>query len=351
MRAPAGHGHRRPGRARLPRLGAAWDAQLRTSRSDVRPLALVAVALVLTLLLADAAPRLLTRVADETVRTAVAGAATAGLTVSARLPERAVETGRDPSTGEQLPDLAAQIADALPAELVAVLGPPVATVSTAELHAALPGGGEALMRMAYTWRDGEPGVEWVEGVAPGSSRGGDLSAGGPEAWPVEVGLAAPVAELLGARAGEPLTVAGPDRVPLDVTVTGIFRAQDPRDPVWSGVRGMLEPVVRGSGAGLTTTVGAYLSVTSVPDARVALLASPSGVSRSITFPPRAEAFDLAGLETVAQLAGGAEAAPQALAVPGPRPTVTTTLDTVLRAAAARVGAAGAQAAVVLVGVL
>lgn len=318
----------------------------RRAAQDAWPLAVLAVVLLLAVVLADAAPRELGRVADRAVQVAVAAEPSAGMTVSAPFDGHVVEAVRDPGTADQLTEDAGHVRGALPRPLADVLGPPSAEISTTELAEATPAG-PAVLRLAYLWRDGFGGVDWVEGRAPGASTGGDVSQGQP--WPVEVGLSAPVAALTGARPGDRLTASAPDGLSVLLTVSGVFQARDPGDALWTRIPGILQPSVRGAGAGRTVALGALLSAASVPDVRLAL--DPQAVNRVIEFPVRPQALRFADLGAVARSVSALQAAPTDLGLAGPRPTVWTQLDQVARRVQARVLAAGAQASVLLVGVL
>ncbi|BDO42234.1 FtsX-like permease family protein [Cellulomonas sp. NTE-D12] len=318
----------------------------RRAAQDAWPLAVLAVVLLLAVVLADAAPRELRRVADHAVQVAVAAEPSAGMTVSAPFDQHVVEAVRDPGTAGRLTEDAGHVRGALPRPLGNVLGPPSAEISTTELAEATPAG-PAGLRLAYLWRDGFGGVDWVEGRPPGASTGGDISQGQP--WPVEVGLSAPVAALTGAHPGDRLTASAPDGLSVQLTVSGVFQARDPGDALWTRIPGILQPSVRGAGAGRTVTLGALLSADSVPDVRLAL--DPQAVSRVITFPVQAQALRFADLGAVARAVSALQAAPTDLGLAGPRPTVWTQLDQVARRVQARVLAAGAQASVLLVGVL
>ncbi|CAL8977968.1 hypothetical protein CELL_02707 [Cellulomonas sp. T2.31MG-18] len=318
----------------------------RRAAQDAWPLAVLAVVLLLAVVLADAAPRELRRVADHAVQVAVAAEPSAGMTVTAPFDQHVVEAVRDPGTADQLTEDAGHIRGALPTPLANVLGPPSAEISTTELTEATPAG-PALLRLAYLWRDGFGGVDWVEGRAPGASTGGDIAQGQP--WPVEVGLSAPVAALTGAHPGDRLTASAPDGLSVQLTVSGVFQPRDPGDALWTRIPGILQPSVRGAGAGRTVALGALLSAHSVPDVRLAL--DPQAVSRVIELPVRPQALRFADLGAVARAVSALQAAPTDLGLAGPRPTVWTQLDQVARRVQARVLAAGAQASVLLVGVL
>jgi len=328
--------------------GAVLIGLRRRAQADAWPLALTAVVLLLAVVLADATPRLLTRVADETARAAVVAEPSAGITVSAPFDDGFVRVERDPGTADQVATDAATIDAALPPALARVLDPPAGVVTTAPLSAVAQSGPVSL-QLAYLWRAGFAGVDWLEGAAPGASSSTGVPGTEGEAWPVAVGLSAPVAAELGAHPGDRLAVSGPDGLPLDVTVAGIFRPRDPGDPLWAQVPGLLAPLTLGAHAGQRTLMGALLSAESVPDVRLAL--EPQAVTRTFTLVVRPDAVRFAELGAVARAAAALEAAPTTLALVGPRPTVWTQLDALVHAVQVRVRAAGAQAAVLLVGTL
>jgi len=328
--------------------GAALLGPRRRAAADAWPLALSAALLLLAVVLADATPRLLTSVADEATRAAVAAYPAAGLTVTAPFDDAFVSADRDQTTAERVAVDGRTIEAALPPALARVLDPPSGLVSTTYLTTATPGGAVSL-QMAYLWRDGFAGVDWLEGHAPGVPPSGVFGSSDGVPWPVAVGLSAPVAAQLGAHPGDHLAISGPDGSQLDVTVSGIFRAREPADPLWGQAPGLLEPVTLGANAGRRTVVGALLSSDSVPDARLAL--PPQTVTRTFTLRLRPEAVVFADLGAVARAAAALEAAPTTLGLLGPRPKVWTQLDWLAHAIQARVRAAGAQASVLLVGTL
>ena len=69
------------------------------------------------------------------------------------------------------------------------------------------------------------------------------------------------------------------------------QARDPGDALWTRIPGILQPSVRGLGAGRTVALGALLSAASVPDVRLAL--DPQAVSRVIELPVQAQALRFA----------------------------------------------------------
>ena len=328
--------------------GAALLGLRRRAAADAWPLTLTAVLLLLAVVLADATPRLLTRVADEAVRAAVAARPSVGITVTAPFDDGLVSADRDPSTAEQVAADGATIEAALPPALARVLAPPSGLVSTTYLPTAAPDGAVSL-QLAYLWRDGFAGVDWLEGQAPGAPASGEFGSADGGTWPVAVGLSAPVAAQLGVRPGDRIAASGPDGRPLDVTVSGIFRAREPGDPLWAQVPGLLEPITLGANAGQRTVMGALLSAESVADVRLAL--PPQAVTRTFTLGVRPATVAFADLGDIARAAAALEAAPKTLGLLGPRPTVWSQLEGLARSIQARVQAAGAQASVLLVGTL
>lgn len=346
--------HRRPGRAGR-RVGTLHPAAVaRQARADVWPLVTAAVVICLTTFLAATTPWLLGAMADDAVRYAVADPqAGAEVTITVPLTEgwafpRELRT----DTASSVEYAADQLEENLPAELLTVLGPPLAAVTSTSLRLGLPDGGPGgNLRLAYVWSADAAEVEWVDG-GPGAATATPLEVAGARAgtrWPVEVGLSESAAALLDVRVGESLSVADGQSRPVDVTVTGVFRAQDPQDPVWGQVPELLEPRVLGTTGTARTEVAALLSAGSVPLARLAV--EPDDTLRTYTLEVEPDEVRHADARLVAARMAALEAAPTDLGIPGPEPTVRSRLDLVLLAADARVQAAQAQASVLLVAVV
>lgn len=346
--------HRRPGRAGR-RVGVLHPAAVaRQARADVWPLVTAATVICVTTFLAATTPWLLGAMADDAVRYAVADPqAGAEVTVTVPLTEgwafpRELRT----DTASSVEYAADQLEENLPAELLTVLGPPLGAVTSTSLRLDLPDGGPGgNLRLAYVWSADAAEIEWVEG-RPGAATATPLEVAGARAgtrWPVEVGLSESAAALLGVGVGESLSVADGQSRPVDVTVTGVFRAQDPQDPVWGQVPELLEPRVLGAAGTARTEVAALLSAESVPLARLAV--EPDDTTRTYMLEVEPDALRHADARLVAARMAALEAAPTDLGIPGPEPTVRSRLDLVLLAADARVRAAQAQASVLLVAVV
>lgn len=335
-------GSRRPGvdLANLPRR----------VRADLWPLLVTVAVVAVVVAVADAGPRLLRTVADETVRTAVEQAADTALIVTAPFPDDFRVVGRPPElTAEQVTATAAAIADALPPDLAPLFDTPVATVATIRLPLVVPDGrNEASLRLAYVWDGTEDAVEWLEGGPPVAGDPGTPWTDGA-VWPVQVGVSAGTSALLGVGPGDRVDVSAPTGLPLDVTVSGVFRPRDADDPRWADVPDLLDPRTRGSGFTTRTEVAAYLSAESLPAARFTL--DPRDTTATYRLAVRPSALDHAAGPRVATGIAALEADPAAIGLPGPGVRVTSRLDTTLVATQARIAAGGSQAAVLLVGLV
>ncbi|MGV8966293.1 MAG: ABC transporter permease [Cellulomonas sp.] len=342
--------HRSALPARSRRLGAALANLPRQARADLWPL-IVTVALTAVIVAgADAGPRLLTATADETVRTTVDQSPHTALTVTSPFPDDFRVDGRRPTeTATRVRDTARQIDEALPTGLASLFAAPVVTVSTIRLPLTVPDGhNEASLRLAYVWDGAEASVEWAEGGPPG---GADPAAlwSDDGTWPVQVAISTDAAAVLRIGAGDRIDVSDAGRTPLDVTVSGVFRATDVHDAVWSQVPDLLSPQTRGSGFTTRTEIAAYVSEQSLPDARMAL--DPPQTTTTYTLAATSSALSYHRLgSSVAQISK-LEATPTSLGLTDPGVRVTSGLDQALLSAQARITAGGAQAAVLLVGLI
>jgi len=318
-------------------MNVAW----RTARADLWPLLVTMLVVALTVGLSVAVPAALAGRADTAVRAAVAQSAPpAELLVTAPY----VIGASDPTVGAAdttvgVDEVARRITDALPDSLRRVLGPPVAAATSTDLEfstPALPTGG--VLWMSYLWSGREPAVRWLTGVAPGRP--------GPDGA-VQLALSDEVARTLGVGVGDTFEAIKPDHTTVPVLVTGVFAAQDVRDPVWTTRPEVLRPRVVGPSAAPTTVVGGLLSAASLPAARAAL--EPAGVTRTFHLPVDPQALDYAGSGTLATELAALEASPALLGAPGPAPTVTSGLDHVLTQVRERVAGTWAQATVLLAG--
>ncbi|QTE30970.1 ABC transporter permease [Pengzhenrongella sicca] len=341
--------HRADRSARTRRLGAALAHLPRQARADLWPL-LVTVAVVAVVGAgASVGPRLLAATADETVRVAVDTTAASDLTVTAPFTDDFRIEGRAPrDTALIVKSNASRIDGALPDDLAPLFAAPLVTVSTVRLPLAIPDGqNEAVLRLAYVWDGADAAVDWVEGGAPVAAAPAEAWSD-DSAWPVQVALSTEAAAALRVGVGDRINVSYPKR-PIEVTVSGVFRPTDAGDPVWTQDRDLLAPVTRGSGRTARTEIAALLSAQSLPDARLSL--DPLDTSTTYTLAVRSAAMTYGDLDSIVANLAKLEASPTSLDLIATGTRVTTSLDHTLLAAQARIRAGGAQAAVLLVGLV
>lgn len=357
--APASpHPHVRPApRRRLPAVSVA--AAVGRARADRGALVLTALVVAVAVFLAVVTPRLVAATGDEAVRYAVRAAGPDARLTFARPIDENPYAARDLAgrLAETTRAAAMTARDALPPTLAAVVGAPVTTVATLPL-AVLEPAPEAtvdrpVLRTAFVDHDGAPDVTWLTGGPAGAT----LTVKDARGWepgrfvPVEVGLSEAVAAALGVGVGDVISTRNDsETAAVDAVVSGVFRADDPADPVWTTVPGLLEPRLVGSFFTTQTQTAGLLSDASLP---AAVFAMPPGVSsREVTFPPVVGALDQPDVaEVAAEVAGLRAAADVPVARGASRATVRTDLDAVLLDARDRYGAALAQSSVLLAGVL
>lgn len=328
------------------------------ARADAGPLLLAVVVVSATVLLSAVTPRLVERTADTAVRTAVTDAGPDAQVVAAvPFVEDEGPTRLRTETVADVEDVAVRLENALPAELRDVLGPPVATVSTARLTLLLPEGERGSTALTFTSvrSDGPPEVRFVAGrAAQATITPAKLAAAPDDAPPpvVEVALSEPAAALLQVGPGDPLTVLEADSDAVAVTVSGIFRPVERDDPAWASAPGLLEPRVRGTGLTTETVVAGLVSDEALPVARLVVEADRRArTSRTYTFAPDPAALSAGSADDVVRALAGLQATPLGIAVPGARVTVESHLGDLLEEVDGSIRAARAQAAVLLTGVV
>jgi hypothetical protein len=305
------------------------------------PLALSAVVVALATVLVAAVPAAMGHTADDAVADAITRAGIdASVVVDAPFeredPDARIRQSRSAATVAESTSLAEF---RLGPDLDAALGPPVVGVTSTLLP--VTGAPGHTFRLAYVAGGAGARVVWTAGTAPGPSvpaAAADApvpAESGP--WTVHIGLSQPDATALGLRVGDQVPVRDPRGQDLDVRVTGIFRAVDPADPAWRNA-----PLLR-PGPGGGTTAG-LLSAGSLPDGRLAL--DPGDVRPTGTFYPGPVRWRDSGAVAAAVVALKASSGAE-----GPQLRWSSDLDTVLTAVRARVTAAGAQAAVLLAGLV
>jgi putative ABC transport system permease protein len=357
-------------RARRNRAIPSVPAVVGRLRADRWPLLLATAVLAVTSALAVATPRLIQRTADDAIRHAVTTADDVEVTaVRPLVSDPARPRVHDAYLAAATADLAELIDRDLPPTLGEVLAEPVTTIATSPLMAlGLEQGwqGEVALpsvRMYHLWRDGAPAVEWVTGGPPGGTLTreelralADLDAWSLEAaiyqglWPVEVALAQDVARALELDVGDHWTLTNQNHsLNVDLVLSGTFRPVDPADPVWANAPDVLEPRVVGSSLTRVTQVAGLLSDDSLSTA--AFLMPLGTTSRIVSFAPDARALDTGNADTVAAEIASMKAADGVARFGREAERTETRLDAVLRETQDEIGAATAQAAVLLAGIL
>ncbi|GAA2207617.1 hypothetical protein GCM10009850_030750 [Nonomuraea monospora] len=311
---------------------------------------LVAAVVAAVTLLAGAVPPMLYATAGDAVRDAVRRSG-ADLQVHARMERDDGQAGtrvRAPRLAEDVDDFRNRAADELGPGLRAALHPPVATVTSPTLKIT-DGSVLRTFQLAYLARDGGPGVTWIAGgpPEPTGSETAEVPYGAPP-WPVRVGLSEADAAALRVGPGDGIPLADDQGNVKKVEVSGVFRPQDSADPAWRLVPALLRPVAGADGSGSTRLAG-LLSRESLPDARLAF--GQDELRRTAHFTPDPSRLTWDSVASVAARVVELKASSGSSGARDGSLRWETRLDGVLRDVRARVSAAFAQAAVLLVAVL
>lgn len=323
--------------------GAALLLPRRRARQDAGLLLGTALLLAGALLALLAAPRLLDRTADEALRTAVAHAgADAGVTLRGASPSDAAPPGAPfDELVQQARWIDAEVDLMLPATAVGRSAPYRTVLDGRSAFAdGGPDGVVLATRLVTVSTPSDPAdpVRWVAGRVPEAADPGTPE--DPRPPTVQVGLHVDAARELGVDPTlAPVRLRIGTRTSYQtVDVTGLYEAVDPQDPHWARVPELLGPVATPTSEETPLLVGLYV----VPDA-VSDMARVMGTGR---LPGSALALPDVDRITTAD-------------VPSLRRDVVSFLTTekgassglpaVLDAFAAHLGAARAQAALVLAG--
>ncbi|MDG4808650.1 ABC transporter permease [Micromonospora sp. WMMD1120] len=331
-----------------------WPSIRGRGRADAGPLLLTAAVIAAVVLLAGAVPALLRVAADDAVQDAVRRAGTdSNVRVHADWARDDGPTGgrvRTARLADDVDDLRARATDALGPDLDAALLPPVAVVDGPILTVT---DGTAPRTFHFTYLAGDaggPAVTWVAGTAPGAAVPDEFvetSSDGPP-WPVQVGLSEADAAALDLGPGDRIPVVDGQGHDRDVRISGIYRPADGTDPAWRLAPALLRPVPGADGVGITRFAG-LLSRDSLPDARLAV--DEDQLRRTIHFAPEPAALTWDSTATLAARVVTLKAASGSSGARDDSLRWESQLDATLRDARGRVGAALAQAAVLLVGML
>ncbi|MBQ1023836.1 ABC transporter permease [Micromonospora sp. C95] len=331
-----------------------WPSVRARGRADAGPLLLTAAVIAAVALLAGAVPALLRAAADDAVQDTVRRAGNdSNVLVHANWERDDGPTGgriRIPRLAEDVDDFRARATYALGTDLDAALLPPIAVVNSPSLN-IVDGDQPRTLQVTYLADDlGGPDVTWIAGNAPGTAVPGrsiEIPFNGPP-WPMQVGLSEADAAALNLGPGDRIPVQDGQRRDKDVRISGIYRPVDSADPAWQLAPALLRPVPGADGVGTTRFAG-LLSRESLPDARLAF--DEDQLRRTVHFAPEPDALAWDATATLARrvvtlkaTSGSSGARDQSL-------KWASQLDTVLRDARTQIGAASAQAAVLLAGVL
>ncbi|MCE0537179.1 FtsX-like permease family protein [Kineosporia rhizophila] len=322
-------------------------------RADRGPLALTAVVMFLAVLIAAATPPLIEKAADQALADAAREAGSRSwLSVrgsfdpSSPYPPRY----RDPSSAELVEATGRTADDLLAPALEPVFGPPVMRASSTVFDVSsgpAPGLSFRLVHANGAGEDPGPRVTWVKGEAPGAAEETVRRTLAP--WPVQVGLSEPAAELLDAGVGDGISAGNDRRESLELTVSGIYRPQDPAEDVWQVETGLVRPETFTDTRGISqSSFSVLMSAESLPDGRLAV--NPDGMNLTGVFRPEPGALNRQNAQSVADALVLMESG-AATAESGPPLEYSSGLDTVLQRTLGQIRVGIGLATVILLAVL
>ncbi|MBT0769587.1 ABC transporter permease [Kineosporia sp. J2-2] len=322
------------------------------ARADRGPLLLTALVVFLAVLITAGVPPLLRTRGDRAVAEVVQGAGgdadlTASVTFDPESP--AYPRARIDSSAEIVDGYYENALRYLDPSLEKVFGSPVASVGSGDLQVTSGTTPGLNMRLVYADsprdEDHGPAVTWVAGEAPGAGQGSARTSDAP--WPVQVGLSEATAKLLGAGPGDTISAQDYDKAPIEVHVSGVYRARRGTDDVWRTEPELLAPRTVTDTRGLTTS---YFSVLmtgeSLPDGRLAT--DPySGLFVNLEFLPDPALVTRDSAPALIDALVQLEAGTKAYQIDGPPVIFGTGLDTLLQRLLNQIAVATALAAVLL----
>ncbi|SNY69469.1 FtsX-like permease family protein [Paractinoplanes atraurantiacus] len=318
-----------------------WPSIRGRARADLAPLLLMAAVVIAVSLLAAVVPPLQRATEDDTFRDSVHA------TVRVHAPwdsNYAMGDGyqREPALAQYLAFLPRSAKEQLGPEQLAVLDPPVTTVTSGPL-AFITGDAPRNLRLGFV-RDDEsdgPATTWVSGGPPRATAPGEVVVRPGTPWLVQIGLSEVSARTIGAAPGDQIKVKDEQGNRFHVRVSGVFRPVDAGDPGWRMAPWLLAP----SG----NSFGGLLSADSLPDARILLPADR--LDRTVTFSPTTAKLDRDSARSLAAAVATLKATSAASGVRDDSLRWDSTLDTEVNEVQARITAATAQATVLLLAVL
>ncbi len=324
-----------------------WGAVWHQSRGDAAPLVVGMVVVAAAAFLSAAVPLASEAVATSEVRAALSSSVEpVSVVVSAPIMDAGYWL--DLGAASSAADVRDRVDAGMPSELRSVLTAPVTALVGPELKAGVIADRPGIVRFIYLASDTGPAVQWVEGRAPVSTGDPVDVANSDELPPIEVAISEAGAKLMGVSAGGQLAVNTSDGRQLKVWLSGIYRATDPADDAWAVAPTLLKPQVVGGSAAIAS-VGLLTSEQSLPFAELAV--SPTPMTRTYTYRVVASALDARLAAVIATQARGLASGKSTFDISGTKVTVTTRLDRVVTESLARIGAAQAQASVLLIGLL
>lgn len=323
-----------------------WRSVWRQSRGDAAPLAVGMLVVASAAFLSAAVPMAVGVVATAEVQSALAAQ---GEPVAVVVTVPITDDGYylNLYAASSAAEVRAQVDAGLPGELRGVLAPPVTALVGPEIKAGVIAGRPGMARFIYLSSTSGPAVDWVAGRAPAST-GDSAGPGDDKPPPVELAISEAGATLMGVQAGDRLAMSSPDGRPLEVWLSGIYRATDPADDAWAVAPTLLKPQVVGGSAAIAS-VGLLASDQSLPFAQLA--AFPTGMTRTYTYRVVSSTVDSTLAAEVATQARGLASGRKTFEIAGTSARVTTQLDRILDRSLKRIAAATAQSSVLLIGLL
>ncbi len=169
------------------------------ARADAAPLAVTMIVVALVAFLTAVVPREIDRVSTHEIRTAVANPnSQSSLVVNVPL---VGDFGSPGPATIGTPGDSVWIGDFLTQGLPPIFDKPIVQITSGNLQIGKLGTLPATMRLEYVYGEGESGVTWVQGRAPGGTKGAYETDAADGTFPIEIGLSEESAKTLGVEVG------------------------------------------------------------------------------------------------------------------------------------------------------